>query len=165
MEIHKAKWHSGNIKIWHILCFFNPTNPHPRPPLLSSPGFSTESTSAVETLLKDMSTLPDTADWADRQTDGQANGPTPLSDGPKGPGIYNWLHLIPRRLKSVSTDPRRAHITSVIWSRCLKLSSNHTFISNVAINYKTTWMWFRCGLRRQNQLQETTPKVGFLGIN
>lgn len=106
MEIHKPKWHSGNIKTWHILCSFHaPHTPHGLLPLYHSippsllQGFSTEKhICCVEILLKDMSTLTDTDDWADRWTDtptsrhGKRTDISPLvASQPKA--ITDWIWL------------------------------------------------------------------------
>lgn len=144
MEIHKPKWHSGNIKIWHILYFFYSHHPPILPPLLShrlpspSPpsllqGFSTESTSAVEILLEGHINPP-WHSWLSRQTDGLADRLTPLWDDPAGTKIYNQLNLIPGRVKSVWTVQQiQGKLTSLISqasSSCIKFTSYWTFISN-----------------------------------
>lgn len=113
MEIHKPKWHSGNIKTWHILCFFYPPPPHtllavsrrPSPfhPSLSSPGFFNREHICCRNS-SEGHVNPPWHSWLSRQTDGQASGLTPLTRGPKGTRIYNWPNLTPRRRNSARTD-------------------------------------------------------------
>ena len=147
MEIHKPKWHSGNIKTWHILCFSNP--PHfllslaasPLHPSLSSPGFFNREHICCRNSAEGH-VNPPWHSWLSRQTDDQASGLTPLSHGPKGTKIYNWPNLIPRRLNSVRTDQQiQEKLTIQVSYFNPELCSSHTCVSNVGMNYNTSWCW------------------------
>lgn len=67
--------------------------------------------------------------WLSRQTDGQASGLTPLSNGPKGSKIYNWSNQPPMRLKLVWQIQRKLTFkVSYLRLKHLKSSSYYTFI-------------------------------------
>lgn len=109
-------------------------------PSLSSPGFFNRERICCRNS-SEGHVNPPWHSWLSRQTDGQASGLTPLSDGPKGNKIYNWPNLPSMTLKSVWQIQGKLTLrVSYLNPKYLKLSSYHTFISYVAINYKTTWI-------------------------
>lgn len=101
MEIHKPKWHSGNIKIWHILTFCIP-------PLLSL----TASHSIPLSLLQGPEHIcsrnsseghvnPPWHSWLSRQTDGRTDRSMDIFL--RWSGRTQNLQLLPRRVKLVWT--------------------------------------------------------------